>query len=315
MEQGENILTSVIVAAYNYGQYVAQAVESALHQDDAGVEVIVVNDGSTDETGTIAQSYVPAGIRYIGQANGGLSNARNTGLAAARGRYVLFLDADDALLPSAIRTLRTTLESLPGDYGVVGCRYTIVDRVGQPVGEAPVITVKHFAEVTLQHMIVRSHFSPTVLARREAFERAGGFDETLRASEDRDMWIRVAAAGFRIHLISDSLFLKREHGSNMSADPVRQLGAVRQVFGKTWRRGIASRWNVPLWGRAWAIYHHQGSSMYWDRRQRWPAWRHLLLSFLCWPVFIQPAWNGHQPFFRLRRVAAWLRKLGREWET
>ena len=129
------------------------------------------------------------------------------------------------------------------------------------------------------------------------------------------MWIRVAAAGYRIALLPEVLVLVRRHGSNMSADPVRQMTAVRQVLRKAWRNRLAPRWNLLLWGRAWAIYHHQGSSMYWDRRQRWPAWRHLLLSFLCWPIFLKPAWNGQRMFFRLRRVLAWAMRFGREWKT
>ncbi len=309
------IRTSIIVPAYNYERYVARTLESALAQDDSGIEIVVVDDGSEDGTAEAVRPFVERGVRYIQKANGGLPAARNTGIAEARGKYLVFLDADDLLESHAVRTFREAMESRPEAFGIVACGYRTIDVDDRPIEDKSQGADGRLSEVSLADIVVRTRFCTTVMAKADAIRAAGLFDEKLRASEDRDMWIRVAAAGYRIALLPDVLVLVRRHGTNMSADPVRQMTAVRQVLRKAWRQRTAPRWNLPLWGRAWAIYHHQGSSMYWDRRQRWPAWRHLLLSFVCWPVFVAPAWNGQKPFFRLRRVGAWLRRFGREWKT
>src|ERR1700677_2300753 len=100
-------LVSVVIPCYNSARYLAETIESALAQSYPRVEIIVVNDGSRDETGRIACSY---GVRYIYQANRGISAARNTGIRHCRGEYVLFLDHDDRLLPHAVETRVRLLE-------------------------------------------------------------------------------------------------------------------------------------------------------------------------------------------------------------
>ena len=101
LSQPETPLVSVVIPCWNQARFLGEAIQSVLRQTYGNTEIIVVDDGSSDETSIVARSF--PGVRCIGQKNGGLASARNTGLSASRGDYVIFLDADDRLLPIAIQ--------------------------------------------------------------------------------------------------------------------------------------------------------------------------------------------------------------------
>src|ERR1051325_1413095 len=126
----EQPLISVIIPCYNQGHYLAQAIDSALDQLYPSLEVIVVDDGSTDGTPLVAASY-PA-VRLVRQPNSGLAAARNRGLADCRGTYVVFLDADDRLEPGALRAGASRLDSLPECAFVYG-HVRLIDADGSPL--------------------------------------------------------------------------------------------------------------------------------------------------------------------------------------
>ena len=297
---------SIIIPAYNYEKFVAAAIESALGQEDGDFEIIVVDDGSKDRTGEVASSFGER-IRYIRKENAGLPAARNTGIGAARGKYFVFLDADDIMFPHTIGTLRRRLESLPEGFGLVGCSHREVTANGeliQDIVQAPPDGV----EITVRDLIARSRFCPCVITRADAIRKAGLFDESLRACEDRDMWIRIAAAGSRVFVLPDVLIQARRHGDNMSADSDRQTAAIRKVLGKAQASGVVPKWDFPFWARTWSIYHYQKSTMLWNRDRRWEARKHLLASLLIWPWFLRPGRLGKPLFFRIRRLASWMLK-------
>jgi len=185
---------SVLIPAYNAAWCIRRALDSVLAQDYRDFEVIVVDDGSRDSTAEILASY-GAVVRVVSQPNGGLSSARNAGISAARGEYVAFLDADDWWLPAKLSRQVALMDARPA---LLFCSATT---------RVQTLDARRLADWrcgngqggTLECIFaVNAHVAGSgsaVLARRAAFARAGGFDESLRSLEDIDMWMRLAALG------------------------------------------------------------------------------------------------------------------------
>jgi hypothetical protein len=159
---------------------------------------------------------------------------------------------------------------------------------------------------TAADILMKTRFMPSsVIARRTAFDTAGFFDTTLRSSEDRDMWIRLAAAA-PIRYLDQALVRIRRHGSNMSRNAGRMRRAMRQVRKKCRRNGVVRRSGAGFWLRVLAIDHFQGGWMYWDEGRVSRALLHSLLSLLLWPWPLDHR-DLHEPrFFRLRAAARFL---------
>lgn len=215
---------TVVITCYNHGRFLAEAIESVLTQTFRPVEIIVVDDGSTDDTAAVCQRYPT--VRTIYQDNAGLSAARNTGLGAARGDLVAFLDADDLLAPEAIATGVTALADNPAWAFVYG-GHIGVDAGRRPIWEQrPEQGAKDY-ESLLRRNGIGMH--ATVLYRRAVLQKVGGFDTSLRASEDYDMYLRIA----RDHPIGshDRVVAEyRRHESNMSENPERMLRSSLAVL-------------------------------------------------------------------------------------
>jgi glycosyltransferase involved in cell wall biosynthesis len=178
---------SVIIPTYNRSEIVCDAIQSVLAQTHRDVEVIVVDDGSTDDTEAVVAST--AGVRYEKIAHGGASAARNRGIAEASGSYLLFLDSDDVLLPTAIEKLSGALDEHP-EHGAAYCAWIltsgpneVVDRssLDRPSGNV-------LREMCVDHLVIVH----SVMVRRECLEKSGLFDTALSSFEDIDLWIRVA---------------------------------------------------------------------------------------------------------------------------
>jgi glycosyltransferase involved in cell wall biosynthesis len=209
-------MITLIIPCYNYAHFLADALESVFVQSapDLKLEVIVVDDGSTDETPQIAAHYGER-IRYYRQENAGLSAARNIGMALAKHDLVLFLDADDALLPDALETLlkaRTRAEPVPV---VFASRSLPVDVKMRPLWQERPKTNSGIVSISGPDLVLRNRFAPAVLADRKVLLAIDGFDTQLKASEDRDLWIRVAAR-YMLAFLDQFTLLKRDHGSCMS---------------------------------------------------------------------------------------------------
>ena len=205
---------SVIIPTYNHARFVAQAVESALAQTYADLEVIVVDDGSTDLTQAVLTRYGTQ-INYIHQENQGLSVARNTGIAAARGDYLLFLDADD-LIPADKLELQVPVFDARPDFGLVYSGFQYVDESGtQVLHEIRPGKQGHL----LKDWLRRTFFFPpgAAVVRRECLDRVGLFDESCPAAADTDMWIRIARAGYAFGYIDRPLFQYRVVKGSMSS--------------------------------------------------------------------------------------------------
>jgi glycosyltransferase involved in cell wall biosynthesis len=187
-------MVTIIIPCYNYACFLVTALDSALAQAGPGlvIEVLVIDDGSTDETPEVAARYGDR-IRYHRKKNAGLSAARNTGMDLATYNLVLFLDADDMLTPGALAILVERRNLLDPPPAVLASRDLPVDREGRPIFERPPEMSGSTRPIPARDLVLRNRFSPNVLADRAVLVSLGGFDIDLSASEDRDLWIRVAA--------------------------------------------------------------------------------------------------------------------------
>lgn len=181
-------LISVIIPAYNCEETLARAVDSVLAQDYEPVEIIVVDDGSTDGTAEVARGFGEA-VRLIVQENAGPGVARNRGVEAARGEFIAFLDADDEYLPGR---LAKGLAPLVEDRGLAlshcQCMLTLPDGREELSGERFLRMEPFRPERVLNPLY---HSTPSATMRRDVFLELGGFDVTLRNREDHDLWMRV----------------------------------------------------------------------------------------------------------------------------
>lgn len=185
---------SVVIPAFNAGWCIRPAVDSVLAQTFTDFELIVVDDGSTDDTAQILCSYGDA-LRVVSQPNGGMSCARNAGIRLARGRYIAFLDADDRWLAPKLERQVTLLDER-SDLAFCAATATLEDLDGEVLGTwaCSATGTASVAEVFAAHALIAGGAS-SVLARRELVQTLGGFDETLFGAEDTDLWIRLAARG------------------------------------------------------------------------------------------------------------------------
>lgn len=289
---------SVVIPAYNYARFLPSAVESCLKQDYVNFEVVVIDDGSKDNTREVMARYGPP-VRYVHQANAGLSAARNTGIREAKFDFVAFLDADDLLLPTHLSDSMAAFAKLPPDYSLVACDDVLVDVEGAPLPftvHVPVLP----REVTLKDILMRTRFSPTgAVARKDVFALCGGFDITLRSTEDRDMWIRIAAKR-RIWHQGKVLVQIRKHGSNMSNNAERMKNNMAAVLKKSYEAEVVPKSNIFFWRQVFSYWRYQTSLIYNGNQQPRLAFQNLILSVLLWPWFANPAANGNKPLFRLR---------------
>ncbi len=213
-------LISVVIPTYNHAHFLVDAIESALAQNYPLVEIIVVDDGSTDNTPEIMAAYTDR-VHYIRQANRGLSGARNTGILAARGEFIALLDADDFWQPTYLQVTQATLAADSG-LGAVHTGMQFVNAQGNPLSQPGAGTTVP-ADQMYDRLLDGEFFAPSaVLVRRWALAAAGLFDLELRASEDWELWLRISHP-YRFAGLPEALLNYRVHGNNMSADPAHML--------------------------------------------------------------------------------------------
>lgn len=218
-------LISLVIPCYNQARFLSDAIESVLAQTWKKVELIVVDDGSTDNTSLIAQQF--SAVRYLHQVNRGLSVARNAGLAWSTGQYVAFLDADDRLLPDALKQAAEYLLAHPdcafvhGDY-----RHIAIDGSSLSTVQRSATRKSGYIGL-LQGNYIGMHGA--VLYSREILESVGGFDSSLPACEDYELYLRIARThpfGYHHHLVAEY----RRHGQNLSSNTTLMLRTSLSVL-------------------------------------------------------------------------------------
>ena len=204
---------SVVVAAYNMGRYVEAAVQSVLEQSMSDLEVIVVDDGSTDDTAVVVESFVDnPRVHLIRQENAGQPRAKNAGLRKARGRFIAFCDADDLWVRDKLEKQLPIFGSDP-QVGVVYSQVATIDpesrRTGEIIGDGPSGDV--LSELFVENFVP---FGSAVV-RREVLDTLGLFDEDLAMGIDWDLWLRVAVH-WKFSFVREPLYLYRVWPGQMS---------------------------------------------------------------------------------------------------
>jgi glycosyltransferase involved in cell wall biosynthesis len=211
--------TTAIVACFNYGGYLREAVDSLLGQEGGAPQIVVVDDGSTDPATHAVLDGLPEAVEVVRQANAGVVAARNAGLARARTPYVLFLDADDRLAQGALQAMRQALE---GDHAAAFA-------YGHQRFFGAWNAVMRFPPYDPLRLLDRHLIGLTALARRELLDDTGGFDPAFEAFEDWELWLNALAHGHRGVRVDAVTLEYRRHGDS-------KLGADRHAYRRTRRR-------------------------------------------------------------------------------
>ena len=279
-------LVSIIIPAFNSSNYIVEAIESALRQTHSPVEVLVVDDGSTDDTKEKLSSYIESGkIRYQFQANRGLAAARNTGIKLAEGTYLQFLDADDLLSPTKIEKQVQHLENSPTP-AVSGSDFRFFEGPNAAnlfggdsfKGAFPLESAEKLFE--FQTVIHRWLF-PASLIRT-----VGAFEETMPATEDWLMLWKLAANGTRFIYLDEPLALYRKHSLSMTADFERisagHLLALEHVERHQKEHGL-SLYSKHELNALRESYQYELGLFYMRTNRARRAWYHLLKALLLAP--------------------------------
>jgi len=213
-------LVSVVIPCYDQAHFRSEAIESVLAQTYPHFEVVVVDDGSNDNTAAVVNRY--PGIRYFRQENQGLAAARNAGLRQTMGEYLVFLDSDDRLLPSALEAGLRCFRGNPACGFVYGhCQFIAFDGASMRGLPPPVVKVDFYLEL-LRGMPILAPAS--VMYRREVFESVGGFNVALSPAADYKMYYDIARR-FPVSCHGEKIVEYRKHGTSMTRDSLRMLRA------------------------------------------------------------------------------------------
>lgn len=273
-------LVTIVIPNHNYARYLRDAVDSALAQTFVDREVLVIDNGSTDDSHEVLKSYGDR-IRWIAQDNRGQSAARNRGIEESRGAFIAFLDADDAWLPAKLERQMMLFENRP-QVGVVYCAFMAADSSLNPLDPVlPMYTGDVLERFALEAGAVVRGGESTAVIRKECFERVGVFDPELSICGGWDMYRRIACC-YAIDAAADPLVLYRVHGANAS------LRA--DVYEHDVLRRLAKMFTDPLAER---IYRHRRRSYgksylaiagtHLHAGDWWKALGYAVRSLLIWP--------------------------------
>jgi glycosyltransferase involved in cell wall biosynthesis len=274
-------LVSVVIPCFNQARYLRGSLRSVRAQTWPRIESIVVDDGSADDTSLVAA--MDAATRVVRQTNRGLSGARNAGLAAARGEYVVFLDADDELLFDAVRTGVESLQQHP-EAGAVARRCLMMDGEGRPLRATypPIQSGDLYEELLRGFNFV---WTPgAVIFRRTAIDAIGGFPTLHPAAADYAVLLALARRG-QLLFEPIEVVRYRKHDSNMSGDPRLMLRAVLAILDEE-RRHAPSKYLPALTAgrRRWREFYGEHLTVEirreWRTRRRWRSIATATL-FLC----------------------------------
>lgn len=273
----EQKLVSVVIPAYNAGRYIAETIESVLAQSYSRYEVLVADDGSTDNTAEVVERY-GSPVRLLTQENKGPAAARNLALRHATGDYVAFLDADDLWHPEKLTTQVQFMEANP-EIGICGTRrldFQDGDAIAWP--SLPKMIPTH--RIDGRTVIVKNRFSTsTVMLRTSVLRQVGEFDETLFGPEDWDLWRRMTRGRLGLHLRVPLTAYRNLHGS-VSSNAQRMLENNRKVLQKAFSDTPDLEWSCKL--RALSYLHFDAAQEFRNTSHA-AAWKHFLLSFAIWP--------------------------------
>jgi glycosyltransferase involved in cell wall biosynthesis len=279
-------LVSIVIPTYNQAEYLAIAIDSVLEQDYPNLEIIVVDDGSTDGTSEVLKKYAEK-LTCISQKNAGQSCALNHGWSKCKGEVLGYLSSDDRLLPNAISKLMTTLAREPSII-LVYCDFDLIDSTGKVIRS--VQTEKYSKKRLVEDLLCLP--GPGALFKRDVFNRIGGWRESLRQCPDFEYWLRAASIGdfsrvgeilaqFRIHAESTSF-------RQVSVERCDEISVVVDKYCDINKNAPRSR----MTGKAllMAAKNHAQSGRYitavWRFTRALTAFPSLLFSMSTWRMFL-----------------------------
>lgn len=223
-------LVSVVIPSYNHGKYIAETIDAALAQTYQPLEVVVVDDGSTDNSAEVLASFGDR-IRWFAQKNSGVSRARNWGAGESRGEFIAFCDSDDVWVPQKLEKQIARFDD--PEVGLVYCGIQRVDGERVPFSDPVVVGMSgHISTRISQLQIVGVPLiSSTSIVSRRCFDVVGGFDPALAYSADWDFW-RRAAGNFKVDFVPEVLVMYRVHRSSWTRNVKALSDDMQRAFSK-----------------------------------------------------------------------------------
>jgi glycosyltransferase involved in cell wall biosynthesis len=251
----ETPLVSVVIPTFNRSQFIAEATASALNQTYRNIEVIVVDDGSTDDTREVLHTKFSADtrFRYIYQTNQERARARNLGIRVAKGDYIAFLDSDDLWLPTKITSQVEVLTEQP-DASMVVTWWKMFDQSGtNTVIQCPALQDVQLPDFDLRQATCNRIGSSTPLIRSEKLKEGKGFSHHLVPFEDWSLWARIAL-GAKVALVPEVLALRRIHDSN-TEQPLSAFDYLEVTHDiLSWKQGSRSRLRGAITAHYKSVY-------------------------------------------------------------
>jgi len=286
---------SVIIPTYNYGHYIEEAIDSVLAQTYKDYEIIVVDDGSTDNTEEVVSKYGPK-IKYIYQENQGLSAARNTGIKKSNGEYIAILDSDDLWFPWKLEKQMKLFEA----NSVLGLVYSD----GFAFSEKGVFDDFLFGENTnfyrgrvFDKLLLNNFIScPSALVKRDCFNKVGLFDTSLDACEDWDMWLRISLY-YEIDYVNEPLVKHREHKGSMHTKAEMMEEAALKVLNKIF---LQKNISFILKRKAYSKIYLISGDRYYNVGKLGKSRNRFFKSLLFYPLSFKPWISATESFVSLK---------------
>ena len=286
-------LISVIIPTYNRSQYICEAIDGALEQTYKNIEIIVVDDGSTDSTKDVLTKY-GSNVKYIYQNNAGPSVARNSGIKQSKGELLAFLDSDDIWLPQKLEKQLELIQQSP-NIGLVSCGSYDIDSSGNIISKPIIRRNYENMDILIKTLILRNVVGggSIPLVRRECFDKLGLFSEDIIICEDRDMWIRIAK-NYKIKFIEEPLIKYRIHGTNLNKDVTR----IKENGRKLVERNVDKK-DFLFKRKAYSYLYITLAWEYMDKRDGYSALINILKSITSYPFKVDDADRKYKILFRL----------------
>jgi glycosyltransferase involved in cell wall biosynthesis len=286
---------SVIMAVYNGELYVKQAVESVLQQTYKDFELIIINDGSTDDTLRIVRTFNDERINIITQKNEGPAKARNNGIKSARGEYIANLDSDDICLPERLEKQVEFLDNNP-DYVIIGSNGFVTDRNGTTIytSSYPLTDAKIRAQLPETPFI-----NSAVMFRKKAALKAGGYYEQLNFykiyCEDCILWNRMTDSGKLANIKEPLIYYRLSPSAVTTKSATKRIGReilLKLIGNKELTKDETEylqrvKYHESRKNREAVYYYHVGKKMLWDQNNRKMCFRNIVISIKKDPVFIK----------------------------
>lgn len=288
-------LVSIIIPAFNAKNWICETVDSALEQTYPSIEVIVVNDGSTDGSGALLNDKYGNRIQCISQKNCGAAGARNTGIMNARGKYIQFLDADDILLPEKVAIHVRCLEENP-DYRIAYSDFQyLIDSQPTIRQESPPNFKAKYQSGDLWKSFLDGNFIVThaILARRSDIITSGMFNKHLKsACEDYDLWLRMAYRGYKFLYTDKVLVLYRIRPNSVTCNRINHVNGTIYVL-KRLMKSVAfhDEQEICICRKYISSLHKLIATDLLKKNNRYRAIYHYLMAIKCTPVDSRVIWR------------------------